>query len=152
MAILRWRNGTPYNPFREIERLQNEINSLFSMGDDTEYTGLFDRAMSPAVDIIDAQDEYRIIADMPGVEQKDLDISVASHVLTIKGEKKPIEKLDKVKTYRKDTWEGHFQRTLSLPKTIDSEKIKASLKNGVLTVSIPKREEEKPKQISVKVQ
>ena len=85
------------------------------------------------------------------MEEKNLDISLAANVLTIKGVKGDEKDLENRKIYRRETWGGGFQRTLSLPDTIDPEKVDAELKNGILTLVIPKKEEVKPKQIAVKV-
>ena len=150
MAIVRWKNNRFLDPFEELSKLQDEINNIFNLPEYGGSTGLFDRTMSPPVDIIERNDDYVVYCDMPGVEKKDLDISIASNVLTIKGEKKELKK--EQKTYRKDTWTGTFQRTLSLPKMVDTEKIQAELSDGVLKLTIPKKEEVKTKQINVNVQ
>jgi HSP20 family protein len=85
------------------------------------------------------------------VELKDLDLSIANNVLTIKGQKKDERESKDAKVYRQESWAGSFQRTLSLPNTVDPEKIEAVMKDGVLTVVLPKKEEVKPKQITVKI-
>lgn len=152
MDLVRWRNGSMMDPIQEMERLQDEINDLFSLDRYGTGAGLFDRTVSPALDVVERNDEFVVTCDLPGVELSDLDISVSDNVLTIKGEKRS-EKSDKGrKVYRKETWEGGFQRTLSMPKSIDSARTSATLKNGILTISLPKREEVKPRQISVRVQ
>jgi len=88
--------------------------------------GLFDRTISPAIDVVEHPDRFTVECDLPGIEQKDIDISIATGVLTIKGEKKGEKVSEKAKVYRKETWEGSFQRTISLPATVDSDKVEAT--------------------------
>jgi len=89
------------------------------------------------------------LCELPGIDLKDINVSITSNVLTIKGVKKVEKEEKKEKYYRKESRSGSFQRTLSLPTAVDAEKIAAELKNGILTITLPKREEEKPKQITV---
>ena len=144
------RRGT-WDPMGEFSRLQNEINRLFNLESSTEMTGLFDRHMSPAIDVVEKSDAILVYCDIPGVKKEDVDLSIANNVLTIKGEKKKDDAPENSKSYRDETWSGTFQRTISLPDIVDPGKIEASMKNGVLTVSLAKMEEKKPKQIEVKV-
>jgi len=150
MAIVRWSNNV-WDPMSEVERLQSEINDLFDLPRFPTRRGIFDRAMSPAVDVVEGDDAYTLYCDLPGIDQKDVDLSIASNVLTIKGEKKDEAKSKARRIYRRETWEGSFQRTISLPTEVDSGKVNAELKDGVLTITLPKREETKPKQIELKV-
>lgn len=150
MELTKWRNNNLQEPMDEFDRLQDEINKLF----DWTYPsnrGLFDRSLSPAVDVVETSDEIVLTCDLPGVNRDDLDLSISRNVITIKGEKKGEQKKEGSRTFRKETWSGSFQRTLSLPETVDPDKVEASMKDGVLTVKIAKREEVKPRQISVNV-
>jgi len=88
--------------------------------------------------------------DLPGVKLDDLELTVASGVLTLKGEKKLPERNERSRVYREEIWAGRFQRTISLPGEVDAEKVTADLADGVLAVALPKREESKPRQITVK--
>lgn len=151
MAISRWRRGGLLDPIGEIEQLQRDINQLFDFSTDESVTGLFDRAGAPAMDVEETPEEFLVTCDLPGVEQKDLDLSIANNILTIKGKKRSRATNERARVYRDETWSGDFQRTLSLPQAADPEKISAELKNGVLTVRLSKREEIKPKQISVNI-
>ncbi len=151
MAITRWKKDESYDPWAEFKSLQNEINDLFNNDRYPASTGLFDRSVSPSVDIIEGDHEFRILCELPGLEQGDIDVSIASNVLTVKGNKKEDRTLDGGKYYRRESWSGSFQRTLPLPATIDAEKITAELKEGILQLVLPKRDEAKTKQISVKV-
>jgi HSP20 family protein len=150
MAIVRWRDNV-WDPMDEIQRLQTSINDLFDFPRFPTRRGLFDRAMSPAIDVTENDDGYTVSCDLPGVKQKDVSLSIASNVLTIKGEKKGEFRKEGRNVFRKETWEGSFQRTISLPTEVDSGKVEAELKDGVLKITLPKREEVKPKQIELKV-
>ncbi len=149
MALIRWKNDV-FNPLAEFDQLQDEINRVFSYNRNPVNQGIFDRMVSPAIDVVEDKDGFTVLCDLPGVKLEELDISVAQDVLTIKGEKAAEETGEKKKVYKKETWEGSFQRTLSLPSSVDSSKVEASFKDGVLKVTLPKREEVKPKQISIK--
>ena len=150
MNLIRWRTQG-IDPAREMERLQSEINRLFDLDYTDRSTGIFDRASSPAIDVIEESDGFSVLCDLPGVEQKDIDVSIGNNVLTIKGEKKMSTNSEKAKYFRKDEWFGSFQRTLALPTTVDPEKISADLNDGVLRVHLAKRDEVKPRQITVSV-
>jgi len=151
MNLMRRRNQN-YESLSEFDRLQREINRLFDFDATPDYTGLFDRTVSPAIDVVETGDDYLVLCDLPGVEQKDVEMSIESNILTIKGEKKLARENKNSKIFRSESWSGSFQRTLSLPNTVDAGRIEAELKDGVLRVRLPKREEVKPKQIAVKVQ
>jgi HSP20 family protein len=105
------------------------------------------------VDVVDTSDAVKVYCDIPGVSKDDIDLSVASNVLTIKGEKKEASEKEKneQKSYRDETWAGSFQRTISLPDSVDPQNVEATMKNGVLTITFGKREEVKPRQIEVNV-
>ena len=151
MAITKWKREKPYDPWAEMRSLQNEINNLFDIDSYPTNTGLFDRKVSPAMDVIEKEHDFLLICELPGLEQDEVDLSIASNVLTIKGIKKEEKENSKGSYFKKESWSGTFQRTLPLPASVDVEKIHAELKNGILRVTLPKKEEAKPKQISVKV-
>ena len=136
------------DPVQGLERLQREINRLFDLPHSVESRGLFDRTVSPAVDVVEAADNFVVQVDLPGIEAKDIDISVAGNVLTLKGERRA--RTHKGELHRKETWEGSFQRTLSLPATVDPDRVSAAFKDGVLEITIGKRDEARPRRISVK--
>mgnify|MGYP003573345838 CR=1 FL=1 len=151
MARITWSRG-PINPMQELERLQDEINNLFDVPTRATTRGLFDRTVSPPLDMGETEDAYVIHCDLPGVAQDDLELTVASGVLTLKGEKKLPERPQGSRMYREETWSGRFQRTLSLPGEVDPDKVTATQTNGVLVITLPKREESMPKQITVGVE
>jgi len=149
MALMRWKNKDFYNPWTDLKQLQDEINDLFNIDREHTNTGLYDRHVALPVDVIETTDDIIVICEMPGPDEKNLDVSITSNVLTIKGNKKDEKEEKKGKYYRKESWSGSFQRTISIPGSVDSVKIKAGLTNGILTVTLPKKEEAKPKQITV---
>ena len=148
--VRRTRNGV-LDPVGELERIRRDLDEMFETPARGRFNeGLFERDFSPLLDVVEDDDNYLVHVDLPGVAKKDLDISVADNVLTIKGEKHESNE-QKGKVYRKETWSGSFQRTISLPQGVDPAKIDARMKDGVLTVTLPKREEAKPRQIAVSV-
>ncbi|HVO39775.1 MAG TPA: Hsp20/alpha crystallin family protein [Spirochaetia bacterium] len=149
MNLVGFRNGT-LDPLREFEDLQEEINRLFDMTKVPEPRGIFERSFSPAMDVVENPDSFQVMCDLPGIEIQDIEISISGNVLTLKGEKRRGQKAGDPDSFREDTREGMFQRTIQLPLAVDAGKVEAVLKNGVLTIDLPKREELKPRQISVK--
>jgi HSP20 family protein len=149
MALIRWRDRD-LEPAGTFDWLQQQINDLFDVPRFPEMQGLFDRRISPAVDVVERPDHFTVECDLPGLEQKDIDLSIASGVLTIKGEKKGERVNEKAKVYRQETLEGSFQRTIALPATVDAEKVEATYRDGVLVIELPKKEEAKTRKIELK--
>jgi len=149
MNLIRWGNGLS-DPFLEFETLQDEINRLFDGARAAEPQGLFDRTFSPAIDIVENDDRFDVLCDMPGIEIKDVEISIAGSVLTIKGERKANGAAGGANVYKTDAKLGRFQRTIQLPLPVDPDHVDAVLKDGVLRIALPKNEDLKPRQISVK--
>lgn len=153
-ALTKWRNRN--TPERREERrspftaLQDEINRLFDRDLwNMDMPEFFGDGMTPALDVKDNDDTVEVRCDLPGVGKDDIDISVSGNVLTIKGEKSE-EKEDNESTYyRKESWSGSFRRSVQLPDTVDPDKADATMKDGVLVLTLPKKEEEKRKKISV---
>jgi HSP20 family protein len=140
-----------WEPSRGATTLQEQFNRLF--GDVFERTGEESNLTSwaPAVDIYETEHELVVKADVPDVDPKDLDIRVENNILTIRGERKFEKKVDENNYLRVERAYGSFARSFTLANTVNAEAIKADYQNGVLTLSIPKREEAKPKQIKVNV-
>lgn len=152
MNIVRRTRDNVWDPVGELDRIRREIDDMFDPTARRFFSdGLFDREFSPAMDVVENEDGFLVSVDLPGVDRTDLDISVADNVLTIKGEKKDDREQKDSKFFRKESWEGSFQRTISLPQGVDASKIDAKMRDGVLEISMPKREEAKPKQIAVNV-
>ncbi len=149
MDLIRWGNGLT-DAFQEFENLQDEINKLFDLSRVPEPQGIFERAFSPVMDVVENSDGFEVLCDVPGVEIKDVEISISGNVLTLKGEKKTDGAKRGEDTFRGETREGRFQRTLQLPLPVNPDKVEAVLKDGVLKIVLPKAEEVKPRQIAVK--
>src|SRR2546427_13293613 len=138
-------------PSRGATTLQEQINRVF--GDVVGRTGEESNLTpwAPAVDIYETEHELVVKADLPDVNEKDLDIRVENNVLTIRGERKFENSVSEDNYLRIERACGAFSRSFSLPNTVDPDAIKAEYRDGVLTVHVPKREEAKPKQIKVSV-
>lgn len=143
---------TRWEPFRGISSLQEQVNRLF---EDSVLRGRSDDSAlttwAPAVDIYETENELVVKADLPDVEEKDLDVRVEDNTLTIRGERKFEKFVAEDNFLRVERAYGTFSRSFSLPHAVNAEAIKADYRNGVLNVHIPKREESKPKQIKVNV-
>lgn len=144
-ALTRWE------AFHGLSGLQEQVNRLF----DSSFPGRSDNSAittwAPAVDIYETENELVVKADLPDVSEKDLDVRVENNMLTIRGERKFENKVEKENYLRVERTYGSFSRSFSLPNTVNTEGIKAEYKNGVLTVELPKRAESKPKQVKVNV-
>ena len=148
MAIVRW------DPFRDLAEVQERVNR--ALGDFYGTRGSDDvmrrGAWIPPVDIYEGANHEMIIkAEMPDIKREDIDIRVEDNTLTISGEKKLDTDVKQEQFHRVERAYGQFSRSFSLPATIDTEKVSADYRNGVLTIKLPMREEAKPKQIQVKV-
>jgi len=142
---------TRYNPVRDLMTLSDRLNRMFDdmmgLDKDTELTGTW----SPEVDIYETENAIEIKADLPGMTEKDIDVTVENNTLTIKGERKFEWEDKKENCHRIERRYGAFYRSFHLPNTVDTGKIGAEFKNGILSLTLPKREETKPKKIAVKV-
>jgi len=142
---------TRFEPFRGVSSLQDQINRLFSDTFDRSFDEANLTPWAPAVDIYETEHELVVKADLPDVKPEDLDIRVENNILTIRGERKFEKKVNENNYLRVERSYGSFSRSFSLANTVNAEAIKADYKDGVLTLSVPKREEAKPKQIKVQV-
>jgi HSP20 family protein len=142
---------TRFEPFRGVGTLQNQINRLFNEAFDRSSEEGNLTTWAPAVDIYETEHELVVKADLPDVKPEDLDIRVENNILTIHGERKFEKKVNEDKYLRVERAYGSFTRSFSLSNTVKADEIKADYKDGVLTLTIPKREEAKPKQIKVQV-
>lgn len=148
-------NVVRYEPVNLLRRFQDEVNRM--LHDDFAVSGNLEgdrsrvatSAWTPAVDVKEEAGRFVITADVPGVEPKDIDITMENGVLTIKGERKHEEKEEREGYKRVERVYGTFYRRFTLPDTADAEKVSASSKNGVLEVTIPKQEKVQPRKIKV---
>lgn len=142
-----------YNPLRELRTMQEQMNRLLNLSWNHDISGeeMKEGIWQPPVDIYETEDSIVIKAELPDVEQKDIDVRIEDNTLTLKGERKHESEVKKENYHRIERYYGSFQRSFSLPATIDQEKVLASCEKGVLTISLPKKEETKPKQINIEV-
>jgi HSP20 family protein len=144
MAITRW------DPFREVAALQNRMNTFF--GNLAESEGpLTTASFVPAVDVYEDEKKVVLKLEVPGIEEKDLDVQVENNTLTVKGERK-FEKEEKEENFHRiERRYGSFYRAFTLPTTVDTESINAKYEAGVLKLELKKKAEAQPKQIKVNV-
>jgi HSP20 family protein len=146
MTIVRWE------PFRELNALQSEMNRLFNSvfeGPTTGGNGGTLRRWMPAMDLLESGDHFVLRADLPGMSEEDVKIELEDSTLTISGERKVEHETDQEGYYRVERASGSFQRSLTLPKGVDPEGVTANFDRGVLEVRIPKPEERKPRRIEI---
>ena len=145
MAITRW------DPFREVISLQNRVNSLFRDFNESGENALTTASFTPAVDVYEDTEKVVLKLEVPGIEEKDLDVRVENHTLTVKGERK-FEKEEKEENFHRiERRYGSFYRAFTLPSTVDTENVDASYNAGVLKLELKKKPEAQPKQIKINV-
>jgi len=144
MNLIRW------NPFRDMSTLQNQMNQLFQDALQGWPTG--SEAMSswvPPADICETENEIVLHTDLPGIDPRQLDVRVENNVLTIRGERREGHEEEQEGFYRVERSYGAFARSFTLSRAVDAEKIQASYKDGVLSITLPKAEQAKPKRIQI---
>jgi HSP20 family protein len=124
---------------RDLTDIQTQMNRLF---------GPVERVWAPPADMHETQNEAVIAVELPGLSEKDIRLSIADDVLTLQGEKQRVEVQDATQ-YRQERWFGKFERAFSLPFPVETGQVKATFRDGVLTVKLPKAEEVKPKEIKI---
>jgi HSP20 family protein len=149
---------TPWRPFMDLARWDRDMERM--MGD---FFGRRPRwperwfrtegmeLTAPVVDLYEEKDDIVVKAELPGIEKNNIEVNLADHTLTIKGEKKKEEEIKEQNYYRAERSYGSFVRTLELPKDVHTDKVKATFKDGILEVRLPKTEEAKAKEVKVKV-
>jgi HSP20 family protein len=148
MAIIKW------DPFKELMDIQNRMSRLFedtvsrSRGRDEDITHA---GWTPLVDIYETENEVILKAELPEIDQKDINLRIESDNLILEGERKIQEEAKKENYYLVERAYGRFKRSFTLPSSVDAEKIKAEYKHGVLKVILPKKEETKAKQITIDI-
>ena len=144
---------TTRRPENELATMQGRVNRLFNeMLGSWPYGpegGAIDSAWLPPVDVFEDKEGIKLTAELPGVKAEDVKISLENQTLTLRGEKKQIAEETVEKVHRYERSYGSFERTFTLPSTVDSEKIQATFEDGILTVTLPKVEKAKPREIPV---
>ena len=154
MSIIRYQSPD-LSAWRSLDRwsnLRDEINSLFALpgwAETTRQAQLFN-GWTPALDLYQTTDDVVALVELPGMRKEDIELSLQDGILTISGERKE-EGTDGDKNARTERFVGKFRRSISLPTRVDAGKVNATYKDGILTVTMPKAEEVKPKQIQVNV-
>ena len=143
---------TRWEPFREFSTLQDRMNRLFrETQGNSQDESLTSSSFAPAVDVYEDEHDVTLKIEVPGIDEKDIDVRIENNTLTVHGERK-IEKEEKEENYRRvERQYGSFTRTFNLPPTVDAEKVQADYDKGVLKITLPKKAEAKPKQIKVNV-
>ncbi len=149
MAIVRWE------PFRDLLSLQERMNRMF--GEYRQSAGPSDDdwalggSWAPAVDIYEQGNDIVLKAELPGVDPKDVDIRLENNVLSLRGQRRLETEVKKESYHRVERSYGSFSRSFTLPSVVDQAAIKAEVKDGILKLVLPKREEAKPKQIEIAI-
>ncbi|MBI4324353.1 MAG: Hsp20/alpha crystallin family protein [Chloroflexi bacterium] len=151
MKLTRFQRPNLWPAFDPLTNLRDEINRLFDapFGELTHSSEVFN-VWGPALDLYEDKDHLIVKAELPGMKKEEIDISLHDGTLTIAGERKPEGKYADAEISRSERFFGRFQRTVNLPLLVESSKAKATYQDGILTVTLPKAEAAKPKQIEVK--
>lgn len=153
-SMIRWTRPELYNwpSFGRLSELRSEIDRLFEapLSELTHGSRLFG-PWNPPIDVFEDKDSLTVKAELPGMKKEDIELSLHDGCLSISGERKSESKHEGAELYRTERFVGRFQRTVSLPTPVATDKIKAEYKDGVLMVILPKTEEAKPKKIDVTV-
>ena len=157
MVMERWRPGrglVPWRAFREMEEMERRLEEAFGrpfLPIAWRRLPIEERGWAPAIEVFEKEDKFVVKAELPGMKEEDIDVSVRGDTLTIKGERKAESEVKEEDYYCCERSYGSFFRSVAIPSNVDTKKIEASYENGVLEVSLPKTPEIKPKKISVSV-
>lgn len=150
MRLMRFARATSpaLNAWNQLTTLRDEINRLFDVPAAETESEVFN-TWAPAMDLYEDKDNLVLRAELPGLKKEDIDVSLHEGTVTVSGERKNEKKYEEAETSREERFYGRFQRTLTLPKPVDAAKVTAAYKDGILTVTLPKTDEAKPRQIAV---
>jgi HSP20 family protein len=154
MNIVKWQRPTVSTrpSFGRLSDLRDEIDRLFeSPLSELTRTSQLLSGWNPALDVYEDKDNFVVKAELPGMKKEDIEVSLHDGSLSISGERKTESKREDSEVYRAERFFGRFQRTVSLPATVAADKVKAAYTDGVLTITLPKTEEAKPRKIDVSV-
>ncbi len=142
-----------YNPLRELRTMQDQMNRLLNLSwnHDLPSEDIKEGLWQPAVDIYETADSIVIKAELPDVDQKDIEVRIEDGTLILKGERKHGDEVKKENYHRIERYFGSFQRSFSLPTTVDQEKVEANCDKGILTILLPKKETTQPKLINIQI-
>jgi HSP20 family protein len=151
MALIRFRPfSQALDPSRELTDIQTQMNRLFDnfLGQPVT-SGVMERAWAPAVDVYETKDAVVVTAELPGLNEKEIQLAITDDLLTIRGERHWSDEARGASHYRQERWFGKFERVIALPIPVDTGKVKATYRDGVLTVTLPKSEGLKPREIKI---
>ncbi len=149
MALLRFR---PYSQdvSRDVTDIQTQMNRLFdNFFGQPASAGVPDQVWAPVADMYETRNEVVVTVELPGLHEKDIHLSITGDLLTIQGERQWTGEGQETSYYRRERWFGKFQRSFSLPMPVQTGQVKATYRDGVLTVTLPKADEIKPKEIKI---
>ncbi len=152
MKLMRFnrRDNSAWPALDHLTTLQEEINRLFEFPSNHGHGSEIFNTWAPALDLFETKEHLVVKAELPGMKKEDIEISLQDGTLTVSGERKGESKTVEGDTSRSERFFGRFQRSLALPRKVESGKVKATYKDGILTVTLPKAEEAKPRQIEIK--
>lgn len=156
MALERWRpfgaTLDRWEPFRGLSEIQSEVNRLFdNFFGRPAGVALGERLWAPAMDMYETKDDLVVSLELPGVKEKEVQVSITNDVLTVRGERTQQQEVKDENYHRLERWFGKFERSIPLPMPIQTEKVKATYRDGVLEIKLPKAEAVKPKEIKIDV-
>ena len=141
----------PFEPLASLRRLNAVLDEAFGNGQQEEGSTITS-AWYPACDVFEDKEAVKIVAELPGVRPEDVKISLENNLLTIRGEKKQQAEESSERVHRYERSYGVFERSFALPTTVDSDKVSATFQNGILTVTVPKAERARPREIPVQAE
>jgi len=155
MAIERWYpfrvdRGDPFRDLLDIHAHMNRVIDDF-LGSRTRRDAAIERGWVPAIDIRETKDELVVAAELPGLQEKDIHLSIVDNVLSLRGQRRPLEEVSEEDYHRIERWTGTFERHVQLPVPVQADKVRATYREGVLEVRLPKVEESKPREIRIEV-
>jgi HSP20 family protein len=152
--LTRWQRPefSTWTPFGRLSSLRDQIDRLFEapLSEWSQASRLLS-GWTPALDVFEDKDNFVVKAELPGLKKDEISLSLHDGSLSISGERKSEQKYEAAEVYRAERFVGRFQRTVTLPTAVAADKVKAQYQDGVLTVTLPKTEEAKPKQIEVSI-
>ena len=147
--MARIRRRVQWDPFDDLRRFQREVSSLFDPYRWWPQTR-FARGEFPPVNVVEEGDSIRVTAELPGIDLQQIDLSITGDVLTIRGERKPVENVGDDAYHRRERPVGSFVRSVKLPDPVVGDQAEAQYVNGLLQITVPKAEEAKPRRISIR--